>query len=322
MTATDAGALMRILRRLARPREPDALRMVPLAGNAWIGVFGSGAPAIFFELAPRQPGTARSVARGLELIVSSRFEMVGPASRRARTRSGYAVALRDSALIDIFAAVAAHLAARLRVLPAAFETQTDVDRYLAEWIDFFSGRSLSHERAIGLWGELYVLSVLPSVDRGVACWVGPYGQMFDFMGNGVSLEVKTSLRTAVASFSLGQTKDRDDGHAVFLRVLKDDKNGKSLDMLVAEIRRELQDPVEFDATLVRAGYTGGINAEMKLTGEDLRAVPNAKIPRPLVTDDRIRSVRYEVDVDALSHDFVPVSPLLRRLTARSSAALV
>lgn len=317
MSETDSGALARILRRLPRPKELDALRMVPLAGNAWIGVFGSGAPAIFFELAPRESGTARSVARGLELIVSSRFEMIDSTSRSARRRSGYAIALRDVALIDIFAAVAAHLAARLRALPAAFTTQADVDKYLAEWLEFFSRQSLTRERAVGLWGELYILSVLPSVDRGVACWVGPYGQMFDFMGNGVSIEVKTSLRTAVAAFSLGQIEDRDDGHAVFLRVLKDDRNGKSLDMLVAEIRRELRDPIEFDATLVRAGYSSGTNAELRLTAEDLRAVPNSKIPRPVVNDDRIRSVRYEVDVDSLKGEFIPVPRLLRRLTGRS-----
>ncbi len=321
MRLTDADSLLRIFRRIARPKHADALRMVRLAANAWIGVFGSGAPAIFFELEPRESGTARSLARGLELIVSSRFELVGPVYRNTRTRSGYAVALRDTALIDIFAAVAAHVAARLRVLPAAFSTQGDVERYLAEWIEFFSRQSLSYERAIGLWGELYVLSVLANVDRGVACWVGPYGQMFDFMGNGVSLEVKTSLRTAVASFSLGQTRDRDDGHAVFLRVLKDDMNGKSLDALVGGIRRKLRDPVEFEAALVRAGYRGGANADIVLTAEDLRAVPNSKIPRPIVSDHRIRSVRYEVDVDALKHDFVPVSPLLRRLTARSSASI-
>lgn len=317
MSAKDANALLTILRRLARPKEADALRMVPLEGNAWIGVFGSGAPAIFFELTPRESGTARSLARGLELIVSRRFEMIDRASRGARTRAGYAIVLRDGTLIDIFAAVAAHVAARLDAVPAAFATQAEVDKYLAEWIDFFSRQSLSRERAIGLWGELYVLSELPNVDRGVACWVGPYGQMFDFMGNGVSIEVKTSLRTAVATFSLGQIKDRDDGHAVFLRVLNDDKNGKSLDVLVAEIRSKLRDAVQFDASLVRAGYTSGTNAEIKLTAEDLRGLPNSKIPRPIVTDERIRSVRYEVDVDSLTREFVPVPPLLRRLTARS-----
>jgi hypothetical protein len=141
--------------------------------------------------------------------------------------------------------------------------------------------------------------------------------MFDYMGNGISLEVKTSLRTAVASFSLGQIEDRDDGYTVFVRVLKDDASGRSLDDLVTEIRGKLSDPIQFDATLVRAGYRVGANADMRLTAQDVRAVPNVRIPRPVVTDKRIRSVRYEVDVDGLKHDFVPLGPLLRRLIAKS-----
>jgi hypothetical protein len=242
-------------------------------------------------------------------------------SGRGRTRSGLAIALREQALIDVFAAVAAHVVSRLRADPSAFAKQEDVERYLAEWVNFFASQSLSPERVVGLWGELYVLSLLPNLDRGVVCWVGPYGQMFDFMGNGASLEIKTSLRTAVASFSLAQIEGRDDGYAVFVRVLQDDGNGRSLDDLIADIRRRLASPVLFDATLVRTRYRAGANADTRLKAEDVRAIPNVKVPRPLVQDVRIRSVRYEVDVDALKGDFVPVAPLFRRLTARTALGL-
>jgi hypothetical protein len=292
--------------------------MAPLAGNAWVGVFGNGAPALFFELIPQEAGTSRTVVRGLELIVSAQFEIVEPGSTRARTRAGYAIALRHIALIDLFAVVAAHVASRIEAQPSSFARQIDVDRYLAEWIEFFALQSLSPERALGLWGELYILSLLPDVERGIACWVGPYGQMFDYMGNGVSLEIKTSLRTSVASFGLGQIEGRDEGHTIFVRVLADDANGESLDVLVAKIRSKLADPVQFDATLARTRFRAGANADMKLTAQDVRAIPNIKVPRPLVKDTRIRSVRYEVDVDGLIGDFVAVAPLLRRLMPRSA----
>jgi hypothetical protein len=313
---TNATSVLDAFRRVAPPQEPDALRIVPLVANASIGVFGSGAPAIFFELAPQNSGTTRTVARGVNLIVSSRFEVVASKSKRARTRSGYAVVLREPALAEVFAAVVAHIASRLDSRPSAFTSQTDVDKYLAEWLEFFSSQALSLERVIGLWGELYVLSELPVIERGVACWVGPYGQMFDYMGNGISLEVKTSLRTAVASFSLDQIENRDDGHSVFVGVLKDDTGGRSLDQLVTQIRGGLPSSVQFDATLVRAGYRNGANADMRLTAESVRAVPNVEIPRPVVIDKRIRSVRYEIDVDGLRHHFVPAPPLFKRLTAR------
>jgi hypothetical protein len=319
MRRVDADAILESFRKLRRPADPNALRMVPLLSNAWIGIFGTGAPAVFFALTPRQPETRRTVTLGIEIIISERFEIVGATSRRS-SRSGYAIALRDLGLIETFAAVIAHLASRLSADPRAYETELAVDRYFADWIRFFSFQALSQERAIGLWGELYVLSSLPNVERGVACWVGPYGQMFDFMGNGLSLEVKTSLRTAVASFSLAQIEGRDEGHTVLVRVLRDDVGGGSLDELVGDVRSQLKDPIQFDATLVRTGYRAGANAEMRLTAEDLRAVPNVKIPRPRITDPRIKAVRYELDIDGLSGEFVPVDPLLKRLAAKHSSS--
>jgi hypothetical protein len=315
MRRVDADAIRESFRKLRRPVDPNALRMVPLLGNAWIGIFGTGVPAVFFALTPRHRETRRTVTLGIEIIISGRFEIIGT-SPRPSSRSGYAIALRDLGLLETFTAVIAHVASRLSADPRAYETELAVDRYFADWIRFFSSQALSEERAIGLWGELYVLSSLPNVERGVACWVGPYGQMFDFMGNGVSLEVKTSMRTAVASFSLAQIEGRDGGHTVFVRVLRDDVGGGSLDELVAELRNQLDDPVQFDATLVRTGYRLGANADLRLTAEDLRAVPNVKIPRPRVTDARITAVRYDLDIDGLSGEFVSVDPLLKRLVAR------
>lgn len=317
MTVIDARAVVEMLRGVPRPSERDSLNIVPLVGNAWLGLFGSGAPALFFALSIGAPGTSRTLARGVELIASSRFEILNRSGSEAKgARSGYAIALRELALVDVFAAVVAHAASCISTSPSAFARREDVDRYLSGWMDFFSTQALSDEQIIGLWGELYVLSALPDLERGVACWVGPYRQMFDFMGNGVSLEVKTSSGSSVASFSLGQIEGKDHGHSVFVRVLRDDRNGRSVDELIAKIRSNLASSVQFDATLVRTRYQSGANADMKLTAEDIRAIPNVKVPRPLVKDARIRAVRYQVDVDGLNGDFVAASPLFKRLTAR------
>jgi hypothetical protein len=319
MTVIDARAVLEMLRGVPRPSESESINVLPLIGNAWLGLFGGGSPALFFELPIGEPGTSRTLARGVELIASSRFEILGRGGHgRGRTRPGYAIALRDSTLVEVFAAVVAHVASRLSVDSSAFAKREDVERYIAAWIEFFTPQSLSTERIVGLWGELYVLSSLPNFERGVVCWVGPYGQMFDFMGNGVSVEVKTSLRSSVASFSLTQIEGRDDGHSVFVRVLKDDRNGRSIDELIAGLRDALPNSVQFDATLARTGYHAGANAELRLTAEDVRAIPNTKVPRPIVTDTRIRSVRYEVDVDALKGEFVSLGPLFRRLTGRGT----
>lgn len=316
MTVLDARAILEMLRGIPRPSDRESLNILPLVGNAWLGLFGSGAPALFFELTIGEAGTSRTLARGIELIASSRFEILNSGgSIRKGTRSGYAVALREPALVEVFAAVAAHAASCLSTSPSTFARREDVDRYFSEWIDFFTSQTLSSEQIIGLWGELYVLSSLPDVERGVVCWVGPHRQMFDFMGNGVSLEVKTSLGTSVASFSLGQIEGRDEGHSVFVRVLKDDRQGRSVDELIAGICGKLMSTVQFDATLVRTRYHRGANGDLRLTAEDVRAIPNVKVPRPIVKDSRIRTVRYGVDVDGLKGDFVPVAPLFKRLTA-------
>jgi hypothetical protein len=314
MKSLDAHGILEKLRRMPVPADPEKFHLTPLAANASLGLFGNGLPVIFFELPVAEKGTSRTSARGVEAIVSSRFEVTERRNRQPRIRSGYAIVLRDPGLLEIFAAVAAHVASRLGTGPTAFATQTDVDRYFAEWSKFFASEALSVERAVGLWGELYVLSVLPNLERGVACWVGPYGKMFDFMGNGVSLEVKTALRTAVASFSLDQIEGRDMGHSIILRVLRDDANGSSVDELVSQTRARLPDSVQFDSTLVRTLYRPGANADVKLTAEDVRAIPNVKVPRPVVSDTRIRAVRFEVDMDSLEGAFVRAEPLFKRMT--------
>jgi hypothetical protein len=244
MTTVDARRVAEMLRRVPRPSKSDGFNIRPLFANAWVGLFGNGAPALFFELPIDEPGTAKTLARGVELIASSSFEVVDQGrSGRRKIRSGYAIALREIDMTDVFAAVTADAVSRLTGDPSAFARKEDVERYIAAWIEFFSPQSLSPERIVGLWGELYVLASFSNRERGVVCWVGPYGQMFDFMGNGVSIEVKTSLRSAVASFSLAQIEGRDDGHSVFVRVLKDDRNGRSIDELVAEIRDDLSSSV-------------------------------------------------------------------------------
>jgi hypothetical protein len=308
MKKLDSAAVLRGLDRLAPPSTPQVWRTVSLVENLSLGRCGDGSASMFFHLSPSDVTGGQRVTRALRLLESAEFSVVGVRSGKAKLRSGIVIMLRDPTKLAAFATLIAHAASKLTLDPTCMATRAAVDSYLSEWIQFFSRDGLTSDEATGLWGELFMLASMPNVEAAVPCWVGPYGQLFDFSGNGTTLEVKTSLRSSHAMLSLEQVEGRDGGFLVFVRALPDKKSGLSLADLIARISRQLTDTAEFEMALIRAGYVGGDHPELRLSAHELKAIPNLDVPRPIVHDSRVKRVRYSVDVDSLAG--VPVEPLL------------
>ncbi len=311
----DSASILKRLTRLAPPSEREAWRTFNLVGNLSLGRFGDGSASMFFQLPPADVTNNQRVTRALLMVESPEFSVVGIRATKAAKRSGIVIMLRDSSRLEAFATLVAHAASKLRRDPDCLASRSAVDAYLSEWIRFFSRDGLSQDEAVGLWGELFVLASMPNVEAAVPCWVGPYGHFFDFSGNGTTLEIKTSLRSSQATISLEQVEGRDGGHIVFIRALPDKKSGKSLGDLIAGIRRQLSDCTEFDMALMRVGYIGVDHPDLRLTAHEVTAIPNAVVPRPVVSDARVKRVRFSVDVDSLPD--VPVGPLLRVIAGLS-----
>ena len=312
-----ADVVVRRFEELTPPATSDAIAVVKLRANAFLGVHSDGSRALFFQLQACDLSTTRRVTRALDLVVSQSFLIVDSASGPRSKVSGYAILLRDSAKLWCFSAVVDQVQTFLESDERAFETDEAIDAYVATWVEFFSQDRLSVERAVGLWGELFVLSKLPDRERGVVTWVGATTELFDFVGNGVRLEVKTSIRSSIAWFNLEQVEGKDTGYVVFLRVLPDRVAGISLDTLVDKIYADLPAGSDFEIKLMQYGYARGDFGSLILAAQELCALRISDVPRPNCEDRRVKAIRFSVDIDSLSNHFLPSAPIFQRLIGRT-----
>jgi hypothetical protein len=116
-------------------------------------------------------------------------------------------------------------------------------------------------------------------------------------------------------FSLSQLAGKDGGCAVHVRSIRDNVKGHALDDLVAQICRRSTDDSEFRYKLALAGYRSGGSRPLRLRVDETRAVRLEHVPRPIVKDERISNVRFEVDFDALSDSYVDISKLLEDIAS-------
>lgn len=143
---------------------------------------------------------------------------------------------------------------------------------LGDWRELLrrDRQSLSREAVIGLYGELYVLSMQAAGDPSTAleAWVGPSGRTHDFERQGRELEVKTTASV--------------DGNAVRISNLDqlDPGPSTSLDLVVIHVREGGQGPTLLNlvdsiiergvsrhallAKLVEAGYQYGAPEPLRL----------------------------------------------------------
>jgi hypothetical protein len=296
--------------QMQRPLEPDALAIQPLAANAKLAVRSDGSLALFFELPTDSGDSTRQISKCIDVVASQDFKVWHHGENSPSPMPGVAVMLREPTLNWYFAVIASHVASVLSADEHAFETYEALDGHLSKWLELFAVDPLTIERAIGLWGELATLLQFSNIDRGVAAWAGPLGEPFDFVANGVTLELKTTIMGSTVWFSLKQLLGKEDGYALHLRTLRDKSNGRSLDDLVLLIRSAVEDDTDFLYKLGNAGYRPGDQSGLKLTLEETRAIPLRDVPRPSVADSRIGSVRFEVDFDSLAPSFVSAKKLL------------
>jgi hypothetical protein len=300
--------------QMQRPLEPDALTIQPLAANANLAVGYDGSLALFFEMPIDSNESTRQISKCIDVVASREFKGCYRGGQASTPMTGVAIMLREPALNCYFAAIASHVVTFLSGDKDAFGTYAALDGHLSRWLELFAVERLSVERAVGLWGELAILLEFKNVDRGVAAWAGPLGEHFDFVANEIKLELKTSIIKSTVWFGMKQLIDRADGYALHLRTLRDKTNGRSLDNLVSLIRSVVKDDSAFLYKLCGAGYRSGDHSELKLTLEEIRAVPMRDVPRPVIADSRIGTVRFEIDFDSLASAFVPAKILLERMS--------
>lgn len=104
---------------------------------------------------------------------------------------GYAALVcLDNALTRVFERLVEDILEYLRT--AELPPVRSMQLVLGEWRSFLSaaGLEINRETAVGLVGELEILSRLTNVPDPLACWRGPTGALRDFVRDEIELEVK------------------------------------------------------------------------------------------------------------------------------------
>lgn len=166
-------------------------------------------------------------------------------------------------------------------------------------------RTLTAERRIGLFGELFVLENLARIDS-TNCfdiWTGPLGQPHDFELPTRCIEVKTTGLNGshVRIHGLKQLEiDRTSLDLIVLTVTES-PSGETLGAIGNRLRDAFSDQ-RFDALLARAGWSSSMDPGPRYSVESSLLVPVAAETTRLTTSEvppGIHGVDYDVDIEML-----------------------
>ena len=191
---------------------------------------------------------------------------------------------------------------------------------------------LSKEAQVGLFGELLILrdTFLPSVvhELAVSAWRGCKGAHQDFQFEKRALEVKTTRAASVGEVWITNVQQLDDVGLddlvlSIVHVHANESAGETLPAMVESIRSRLSGLAaeKFEAGLQTVGYLDG-HAEKSYsqTQYHLNSIRHFQVregfPRVLRAElsPGIRSVRYQINIDAIRDFLIAEGPLLASFT--------
>lgn len=178
---------------------------------------------------------------------------------------------------------------------------------VSAWDDLLRRRSkLTDSSELGLWGELFLLSMARNRDAMVAAWRGPDGYTMDFLGGGIALECKTSSRRHQHRISHRQGSfDGEDVQPCLVSVwaCEDPTGGKTLSEMVDQLMASVVDEAALLRKLIKVGYREEHRPEYVrrfACPARPRFVRFEQVPRIRAMDEGIANIRYDVDFSCLS----------------------
>lgn len=197
------------------------------------------------------------------------------------------------------------------------KTVQAIKEALSKWSAFFKRNDemlLSAVEQQGLYGELYVLNKLLSINSdAVHWWTGSNKETHDFYFDDNALEVKTSSKVGPDKVMISNEYQLDDFgvggnlHLMFIKLKKSDADGERLSQIVDRICEKISesDKAIFEEKLLKACYLYDMPELytycFRVRDERCYIVENG-FPRIIATNtnDGIGSVKYELSLDACS----------------------
>lgn len=270
-------------------------------GDGYVSLSPSGTPALIVPLPEGDVHGRGRVLGSVRLRYESalRFDV----EDETWTQAAAVVDCMEPKLVRTFCVVVRDILERLRSTGASAK---QVAAALSAWDELLRRKgALDDASELGLWGELYIISMSPSPAAMVDAWRGPHGDAFDYMGGGVALECKTSTRRHRHHVSQRQASIEGDAISAFIVsvwAVEDASAGKGLVDLIDEIMADIPDESAFLHKLLLAGYQEDHRHEY---GRRF-ACPSTptffhmkNVPRIREFDDRISNIRYDVDLSGV-----------------------
>ncbi len=291
--STDVEA---VLRTVEATSDPTRFKLVPLSANAHLSRTCEGAPCIVFRFADQSAGPALT-GKALRLDVHPRAQIV--TDGESAEHSIAVLACIEQALVREFCVLAHDVETRLSKDRSTFSSVHAVREFYLRWSELLrAARAASPQEALGLWGELHILSAMPNADAAVGCWYGPHAGAHDFGANGVALEVKTSLRGHVHTFGLDQLAEspRTQLLVASLHAAKDPAGGTTVGDLLHGLETRLASPMVFRRKFLELGYDREAFGNDRFVARALCYHRGAAIPRPRDIEAGVSHVRFDADL--------------------------
>ena len=178
--------------------------------------------------------------------------------------------LQQKEAMDVFIVFVTRVCEELDALKKPGDAVKAVIAIVERWKGFFSGSSeiLSEGQQTGLYGELYLLSLLEvadiSLSKVVNAWTGSKRTDQDYEFGALSIEVKSSAAVDATSVNITNARQLDDTglETLYLcRILLDTRQGDkyTLPVLISSIRNKIQQSapelsLDFEEKILDAGY--------------------------------------------------------------------
>ncbi len=331
---------------MARPIEEFATAWQALSGNCggegWRCISVSPAGQCPIMAARRFPGNEEAMLAGFRSAKAPPNEALpeGVGFEVAREdphsdgKTWIALTRKDSGSVEMFAEMVCDVAGRMDAVAGSGEEsvlRAMLSRIRA-WQEFMrrTPRGLSPEAEVGLAGELAYLDLL--LDAGMSAtsvvesWVGPTGGVQDFEIGSGSVEVKATLSSKGFPAKIGSLEQLDDSFRspLFIAGVRFVQGGAG--STLGDMARDFSEKLaatpgaaaDFTDRMVAAGFPpahyGRYTRRFSLDSVRVLEV-GGDFPRfvPGNVADAIRRVQYELDLDRLPGEGVPIGEVIERL---------
>ena len=259
---------------LTRPSDGLTARLHPGSGDVWLALDSNGRRHLLVRATSAEPNQTLMATRGLRAMTA--VLSVEQEAEDVWTD----IACLDPAFNETFVTVADNLAEEVRANPNDPLDAVRLTLRRWQWFWGIDPASLSGEKAIGLFGELWFIDRWAPFPEVIDTWFGPTGHRHDFTALAVSVEVKATLvrsdgpaRHRITSLDQLAPPESGSLYLFSLQAIRDPNAGNTLPGLIARVRGRLASRPDLIGLLdQRLGQAGWSPAHADLHTQPYRIV--------------------------------------------------